>query len=385
VVDGRGRVLADGRPTWKRDADGSPALGSSGIGSIMRRSAERSANIGLSDRDADRFSFLRALNALANPNNHSAQAAAGFEYEVSRAASDRMGVIPRGILVPNEVLRRDLQTSVFSQGGALVGTDVPTGSLIELLRNRLVLAQVGARVLDGLIGNVGIPRQTGAATAYWISPEGGSPTESEQQFGQVSLTPKTVGAFTDMSRQLLLQTSAAVEGFVRDDLARVLALAIDQAAIYGSGVAGQPLGVFNTAGVNTKDFAAANPTYAELVAMESLVAADNADVGALAYVVEPAMRGTLKGTEKFSSTGQTVWEPGNTINGYPAAVSGQLTAGDVLFGNWADLLIGMWGALDLMVDPYANSKAGSVRVVALQSVDVALRNAVSFCIGNDDQ
>ncbi len=257
-------------------------------------------------------------------------------------------------------------------------------SFIEMLRNRSVVQRAGSTVMNGLVGNVAIPKQSGAATAYWVA-ESGAPTESQQTMAQVTMSPKTVGAYTDFSRKLMLQSSLDIENFVRRDLAQVIALAIDVAALYGSGSSNQPTGIKNTSGVNTKDFAATTPTFAELVAMESEVASDNADIGTMTYLFNPAQRGSLKTTEKSStSAGQFVWEPGNTVNGYRTETSNQITAGDVFFGNFADLLLGFWSALDLTVDPYSNSTSGTVRVVALQDVDIAVRNAVSFCYGDAD-
>jgi hypothetical protein len=115
----------------------------------------------------------------------------------------------------------------------------------------------------------------------------------------------------------------------------------------------------------------------------------NADVGTLAYLTNAKVRGKLKGTSKVSGQNGFVWEAGNTpLNGYRCgvtnAVPSNLTKGTgtnlsaILFGNFADLVIGMWGTLDLMVDPYTGSTAGTVRVVALQDVDVAVRHVESF-------
>lgn len=343
--------------------------------------AAPSADVGLTDKEVRSFSFLRAINALANPSDKGAWEAAAFEREVSEAAAAKAGKSSRGIFVPAEVLRRDLTAGTASAGGNLVATDLLAGSFIELLRNQSVAIRAGARTLNGLVGNIAIPRQSGSATAYWVA-ESGAPTESQQTVDQVTMTPKTVGAYTDFSRRLMLQSSIDVENMVRADLAAVIALAIDKAALYGTGANNQPKGLKLQTGINTKDFAAATPTFAELVAMESEVAADNADVGTMRYLVNAAIRGALKSAEKFSGTGMTVWEPGNTVNGYGTEVSNQIESGDVFFGNFADLLIGFWSGLDLMVDPYAGATSGTMRVIALQDVDVAIRHPESFCYGN---
>lgn len=350
------------------------------------KAAPESADTGMSERDIENFSFVRAMNALANPSDRRAQEAAAFERECSDAAAKVMQRTPQGILVPNEVLQhvaqRDLNVTTATAGGHTVSTDLLAASFIDLLRNRMVVNQMGATTLEGLVGDIAIPRQTGGATAYWVA-ESGAPTESQQAFDQVAMSPKTVGAFTDYSRKLLKQSSIGVEAFVRGDLSRVIALALDLAAMYGSGASNQPTGVVNTTGINTTTFAAADPTYAEIVAMETAVATDNADVGTLGYVMDAAMRGALKTTVKDAGSGQFVWEPGNTVNGYATGTTNQATDGDVIFGNWADLLIGMWGGLDLMADPYTGSTSGTVRIVALQDVDIAVRHPVSFCVSND--
>jgi len=91
----------------------------------------------------------------------------------------------------------------------------------------------------------------------------------------------------------------------------------------------------------------------------------------------------LKTTTKDSGSGQFVVAPDGSMNGYNAIVSNQVTAGDLYFGNFADLLIGMYGGLDIVVDPYTASSSGTVRIVALQTVDVAVRHAVSFAFNND--
>lgn len=339
--------------------------------------------VGLDERDIKEYRITRAISAIMFPNDKRIQDAAGFEREVSYAAAQRAGFDAKGIFIPPDVMKRDLNVTTATAGGNTVQTNVLL-PLIELLRNRLVMGQVGATMLGGLQGNVAIPRQSGAGTAYWIATEGGAPTESQQTIAQVALSPKTLGAFTDYTRQLMLQSSIDVEAFVRNDLARILAQAIDLAALYGTAADGQPRGVANTSGINTDDLAAAMPTFAELVGLETMIAADNADVNTMAYVIDPTVRGHCKTTAKFGSgTEATIWEPGNTINGYNAVTSNQVTAEDIFFGDWSQLLIGMWGGLDIMLDPYALSTSGGTRIVALQSVDVAVRNAVAFAYAND--
>lgn len=348
------------------------------------------ADIGLTDKEAKRFSVVRAIHALANPTDASAQRAAAFEFECSQAVGTKMGKAARGFFMPTEVQKRDLLVGTPTAGGNAVATELLAGSFIDLLRNAMVIDRMGVRMLTGLVGQIAIPKQTGAATAYWVA-ENSAPTESQQTIGQVTMSPKTVGAFTDISRRLTLQSSIDVESMVNQDLATVLGLAIQQAAISGSGASNQPSGL--TTLVTPSVIGGANglaPTWDHIIKLETDVSVANADVGTLGYLTNAKVRGKLKGTSKVSGQNGYIWESGDTpLNGYRAgvtnAVPSNLTKGTsngvcsaIAFGNWADMMIGMWGSLDIMVDPYTGSTAGTIRVVALQDVDVAVRNVESF-------
>lgn len=351
-----------------------------------------SSVIGMSDKDIRRYSIFNVVRALANPNDAAAQRAAAFEIECSHAAQQQYGRSAKGILIPDDVLR------AFNAGGApntpagaqtgsnLVATDFMASSFIDLLRPRTTIMRL-ARTMGGLVGNVEIPKQTGGATAYWIG-EGDDATETTPTIGQLGLSPKTVAAYTDITRRLLMQSTPDAEAIVRGDLVAAIAQAIDYAGYYGTGTSNQPLGLANYTGINAVDFAATNPTYAELVQMETEIAADNADVNNMAYVLNARGRGAAKTTPKFASGSSVadagvIWEPGNTLNGYRAEVTNQVQDGDVFFGNFADLVVGMWGGLDMTVDPYSLSKSGGLRIVVFQDVDFAVRRVESFCLGRN--
>ena len=344
------------------------------------RSTDMSTNeVGLDQKEVKRFSFLRALNALANPTDRAAQEAAAFEREVSDAASKKYEKPANGILVPNEVLQRDLNVGTATAGGNLVPTELLAGSFIDILRKRMAVMATNPTMLTGLSGNVSIPRMTSTSTAYFVG-ESGAPTESQQAFDQVNMTPKTIGAFVDYSRRLLLQSSIDVETMIRDDIAKVIATKLDNAAIYGSGSSNEPLGIKDTTGVGTQTITTFG-TFAEYIGMETDVAAANADVANMFYLINASARGALKSTEKTStSTANFVFE-NNEINGYPAIVSNQLANNDVVFGDFSHFCIGMWSGLDLTVDPYANATSGSVRIIALQDVDFAVKQPTAFCFG----
>ena len=343
------------------------------------RSTDMTSNeVGLDKKEVKKFSFLRALNALANPNDRSAQEAAAFEREVSDEASKRYDKPANGILVPNEVLQRDLNVGTATAGGNLVPTELLSGSFIDILRKRMAVMAANPTMLTGLSGNIAIPRMTQSATGFFVG-EGSEPTESQQAFDQVNMTPKTVGGVVEFTRRLLLQSSIDVESMIRDDIARVIATKLDNAAIYGTGSSNQPLGIKDTTGVGTQTITTFG-TFAEYIGMETDVAAANADVANMFYIINASARGALKSTEVASNTGKFVFE-NNEINGYPVIVSNQLVNNDALFGDFSQFCIGMWSGLDLTVDTITKAGSGTVKIVALQDVDFAIKQPTAFCFG----
>lgn len=291
--------------------------------------------------------------------------------------------------------RRDLTVGTDSAGGYLVGTQLLAGSFIDLLRNKAVVLAAGATVLPGLQGDVSLPRQTGAATAYWVSENTEITAESNQTFGQVAMAPRTIGAYTDISRKLLLQSTPDAQNIVKNDLAQVIGIGIDLATLHGSGVSPEPAGIASTGGIGAVvgGTNGGAPSWDDIVGLETEVAVDNADTGALAYITNAKVRGKLKKTFVNATYGEVpMWTNGpegtGRLNGYRAfctnQVSSTLTKGSsnvcsaIFFGNWADLVVGFWSGLDILVDPYTFGTKGAVRIVAMQDVDIAVRNAVSF-------
>ncbi len=364
--------------------------------------SQDTAEVGMTDKDQKRYSIVRALNALANPQSRTIQEAAAFERECSLAAEKKYKREAQGMIIPADVLmstaRRDLTVGTDADGGYLVGTQHLAGSFIDALRNRTMVMKMGARMLDGLVGNIAIPKLSAGATAYWVDPDSTTgPTESKQTFGQVALSPKTVGGMTDISRQLLQQSSPSVDMLIEDDLQKILAIAIDAAALHGTGSANQPTGVAATSGIGSVvgGTNGAAPDWSDVVKLWSEVAVDNADIGSLGYLTNAKVIGKLMTTDKGTDTGQYICnsfpnpEGFTNFAGMRAGVSNQVsstltkggatgTASAIFFGNWADLIIGAWGGLDLTVDPYTHSSSGTLRVVALQDIDIAVRHAQSF-------
>jgi len=366
---------------------------------INAKAAEQRSPIGLTDKEAGEFSFLRLMSAMADPSNASLREAAAYELDVCQATASRTGRKAKGALIPTDVLMRAVTTT---GAASTIATDTLASSFIDLLRNKMRVRQLGATVLGGLSGNISIPRQSGGATAAWVA-EGVAPAQSAQTFDAVTLAPNGVAAETQVTTQTLIQSSIDMEAMIRNDIASVMALAIDLGCINGSGTGGQPTGILNTAGIGSVAMGANGAALANvdpLIDLEAALADVNADEGSLAYLTNSHVIAALKKLK--STTGEYLWTneaagdyPSATlgsINGYSVARSNQvpnnLTKGTgtnlsaLLFGNWSDLIIGEWGALDLQVDPYTGG-VGNVKVKALQFVDCAVRHPESFAAITD--
>lgn len=349
------------------------------------KNPQSSAKLGLGETETKRYSLMSAIRAVADKNWSNA----GFELECSREIAKRLNTVtdPNKFYVPFEVqhrqlpARRDLTAGTTTAGGFLVSTE--NMSFIEVLRNRSVAYRMGARRLSGLVGNVTVPRQTAAATAYWLSTEATSVTESQQTFGQMSLTPKTVGAYTEISRQLMLQSSPDAEAIVTGDLGKVAGLALDIGVLRGAGTSGEPTGIVNTAGIGS--VTGTSLAYAGVLEFQTDVATANVMPNRGGYVTTPTVAALMMQRVKFTSTASPLWE-GNVFDGqmagYAAMSSNQMSAGTMLYGDWDQVVVAEWGVLQIEVNPYANFQAGIIGVRAMVSVDVGLRYAAAFSLAS---
>ncbi|MBI5784824.1 MAG: phage major capsid protein, partial [Rhodocyclales bacterium] len=365
--------------------------------------AYESSDIGMTRTEAANFSFVRAVMAQADPVY--GQRSAGLEMEASRAVAQKLGREPQGIFVPLEVLQhRDLNVGTPSEGGYLRPTDYMTEGFVDLLRNACHIFNLGATQLNGLRGNLTVPQQVGSSTAYWVT-ENTAVTESQLAIGQLALAPKTVGGFQDFSRKMLLQASPDIEALVRKDLAQTIAVEVDRAAINGSGSGAEPLGILGISGIGSVAIGANGGalSWDHILQLEEALASSNADVGSVAYLTNQKVRRKLKGTTKVSSDAGAgfIWEGVagadlgfGAMNGYRAAstanVPSNLTKGTssgicsaVILGNWADLVVGQWGALDILVDKFTAGTSGGTRVIALLDIDLGVRRAASFAVIKD--
>lgn len=360
-----------------------------------RQTAFREAGtpLGLNDKEVRQFQFLRLIRSLCDPQSKKFRDEAAFELEVTEAARSHRKQA-RGTVIPVDILRAPLSAEArrdivsIKTGVGYTGTGADTvqttllaSSFFELLRNRATIMQLGT-TLGGLVGDFDMPKQaTNAANAAWIGEDDEAPPRP-MTFGQISLRPKTVAAYGQITRKMLMQSSLDVEALLRRDLAASMAQAIDYAGYYGDGTSNAPVGIKETAGINSVDFAAVNPTWVELVGMETEIEADNINPASARYVFNARMKGHCKTTQKFPATptGATIWE-GNGVNGYGAEITNQIANGHVFFGDFSELIIGMWGGLDIVVDPYTESKRGRIVITNFQDVDFEVRRPEAFTFG----
>ena len=328
---------------------------------------------------------------------------AGYERELSEEITKRTGKQSQGMYVPDFAWRSGVMTTAAT--GAIAGENVtdqfvPTiqrGDLfIEALRAKQVMANLGVTYLGGLTNRVRMPKIATGASAGFVEEAGDVSDQSPTDAG-VTLQPRTLGAFATMSRLLMLESVPAIEQIVQDDLLRSIADKIEYYAINGSGASGQPTGILTDANVNNLDISAGTDvaalTWADITDLVKLVEEDNGVVNAatLGFLTNPKVKAKMANTVKVATTDSVMLlnDPWNAIYGYKAEftnnVPSDLDPGDggsdasaMIFGDFSQLMVGLFGAPSIIVDPYSGSKSGDVQISVMQEVDVALRNAISF-------
>jgi len=354
---------------------------------------DKKDEVGLSNKETRDYSIVKAIKAMATGNWSGAE----LEKEASDDIARTTGKTPRGIFIPSDLRwKRDLIQGTAGDGGNLVATNLLSGSFIEALRANMVIKQAGALFLSGLVGEVAIPAQNAVNSASWVA-ENAAVTEVNTTYRQVTMSPKTLGTFTDISRHLMHQSTPAIETIVRNDIIKTLSSEVDKKAIQGDGTSNTPTGILSTSGIGAVAIGTNGGagTWAKVVETWKEVATDNANIGAMAWVTSPLQisrfmaavkvatsdsvmimndQNKLMGFNVFSTTNS----PDNLTKGTASGTASALT-----FGNFNDLIVGEWGSLDISVDPYTNSSKGGTRIIGLYDVDVAVRHAESFAAIKD--
>ena len=356
----------------------------------LLKESERQATvkIGMTEKEKRQFSLIRLVRALDVTDHEVGMKDAGFEVEVSQEYCTQRGISASrgGVVIPHEAIQLGTRAAITASSpanGAGVQMEIHSGEVIEYLRAQSVIAQAGARFLNGLIGKFDMGRIGVGVTSYWVGEvdeTGADVTASSMDIDLLQFTLKTIGAWQGLTRQMTKQTSLDVESIIRADLFASLGDGIDKAALVGSGSSNQPTGIAYTSGVGTLAFATAQtPLWTDIVKMETTVAEANALRGSLNYVIHPTLMGILKGAQKGTNLGFVV--EGNETNGFPALRSTNAiksSTKNIIFGNFNELIVGTWSGLELVVDPYTYSRKGIIGITAFQDIDVQLRHAASF-------
>lgn len=360
------------------------------------------SELGLSRREVDGYSFRRAILAQVDPKYRSE---AGLEMEVSRAVASKLGREPAGLFIPQELLttQRAMAVGSATGGAALRPIEHLASSFIDVLRENSIVLRAGATEMKGLFGDVAIPRKTGTSDPFWVGEEE-TITQSGLTLGQVTMSPHTVAAHVKYTRRLMMQAAPDVEMLIRRDMAEEIAEAVDRAAINGSGTGAEPRGILNTVGVSSVAIATnGGPlTWDHLLALEEQLYLGNAVDSSCAYLASHALRKKMKGTLKVVGDAGAgfLWDNGRQpgegiVNGYLGLASNNvpssLTKGTgtalsgMIFGRWSDLMLGQWGGLDIIVDPYSYATNQIIAITSALDVDIAVRRAASFAVIKDAQ
>ena len=344
------------------------------------------------DREIASYSFARAIGLLA-----AHQEVDGLEGEMHQEGVREfkgIGKDVRGFTVPLMVLNHRASTgqnvTTPADGGNMVMPE--PWIFIESLKNALVLPSMGATFLTGLVGNLPLLKG-GAFAASWVA-EGGNIAFTKETFSKATMTPKSLMIGGAISKQLLVQTNNVAEQLVRDEIIKAMSLGLQDAAINGDGSSNNPTGILATAGIGAVvgGVNGALPTWGNIVDLESAILSKNAQ-GTIGYLSNAKVTGIFKQTLRAVNVSGFILEGGYTNGGKMAitnAVPSNLTKGTanaicsaLIAGIWSELFIGMWGGLDILVDPYTRADYGEIKLVLNQFADVALRNPESFAAMKD--
>ena len=364
------------------------------LNELKNKPAERAqANIGMDKEEVQRYSLTKVLRHLANPHDRKAREDAAFEIEASEAAAKAQGRDARGVIVPFDILSR---AQINTDGGGSGGTSgaglVPEahlgGDFIAVLSDHSVVFPRTTK-LTGIQGTIQIPKMTTGSAAAFVANEQTAVAQSNPVVGQITMAPETMGTFVDVGRKLVYQSDPSIDRLIMDDIARAMATKLDAVILDGSGSSGEPTGILHTTGINTVAYGDANMTYTKLLTQEEKVREDVFTTDNAVLVMSPRIYTSGRSIVKFSNTAATLIDNDGTCNGYEVLVSSHLPQTDGtgsdehsnIFGDLSNVIVAMWGGLDLTMDPYSESTKGAMRIVGLQDVDVAVRRAEAFCAG----
>jgi HK97 family phage major capsid protein len=344
-----------------------------------------------------KFSFARAFRALTDQARKTSDPWKGAEHE-------------KEILEAAEVQRAANNATDGTEGAVLVPEELDD-QVIPMALEAMPIFSLGPTVMRNLVGNIAIPKTTGRPTGYWVG-ENEAPTESEATFGEIKLDPKRVAGFSKVSQRLLRQAPGVAEPIIRQELANALAIAWHDAIIRGSGSDSEPRGIVNTSGLTTTTALGTNGGRFTADKAEEMYTniqeADYGGIGArMGMLMRPMVLSGMKRERIAQYSGDTggqyvfappmisnktledmVGMPIRTTTGLLATLTkgSSSTCSRVIMGDWAQLLLAMWGGVELKAsDTTAHSTSSAflqnqVWLVIQQECDVQIKQAAAFSV-----
>lgn len=339
----------------------------------------------------DKFSVLSFIREVGQRQLTGLNAE--LHQEAVKEARD-LGVSVKNFGIPSSMLKRDMTAGTDTAGGFAIETQKM--GIIDYLENTSELRRLGADYMTGLVGDLSFPREDNSLVATWKA-ENATADELSPTLDEVTLSPKRLAAFVDISNQLMVQTSPNIEARIRRRLGEALGRGIDKAAIQGTGSSNQPTGILNTSGIGAVAMGTNGGaiTWAKVVELFREVDVDNASVGQMGYLSNPLVKSAMQTILKSAGvSGYILDNAMASLNGYTLGnsnhVPSTLTKGTasgvcsaMIFGNYNDLMIGQWGGLDILVNPYTKGKEGLTEVIANVYADVAVARPQSFAAIQD--
>lgn len=339
------------------------------------------------------FSFVKFVRELSE-----GRGLTGLEAEVAEMGAEeyrRLGLTANGAVVPSAFIRaaQGQNAGTAVDGGNL--TETMAARYVEALKEKLVVAQLGATVLTDLLGEV--PVITSAAISADWGAEAAAANTKKVNYAKAVMRPHRNSVNVVVTKDLLRQTSFDVENDLINKITDAHAVLLESAAIAGKGTDDEPKGILNTTGIGAVAMGTngAAITWPKVVELETKVNAVNANRGKMAYLTNAKVFGALKTTEKVSGSGRFIMEDVavGRCNGYVAEYSNlvpsNLTKGSgsdlsaMIFGNFQDLYIGQWGGLDIVVDPYSSKKTAEIEICLNAWNDVLVAEPKSFAAIKD--
>jgi HK97 family phage major capsid protein len=321
---------------------------------------------------------------------------AGLEREIVAEQSRRSGRASEGFLVPFDCMiprpqrleRRVL--TVAGDGSNLVGNVVLADQFIDALRPMAAATRLGARSITVERTDIALPRRDARTpTAAWFV-ENNTITSGDQSFDQVTGTPRHLGLITEFGRKTMIQTTPDIEMLTREHLLTELGVGVDLAVMKGSGAGGQPTGITQTPNIGTKDSSGAAPTWAEVLDVIATVEGADVPPESLGWAANAKTKAKFRSTTKVASDAGAgfIMDEARMLDGAPVAVTSQLVGGagsppadgEAIFGAWNQVIVAMWGGMEILVNPYESTaySKGNVSVRGIVDADVLVRYPAAF-------